>query len=168
MTKAARRHGAHVIRYSLRGWNASTSSTSDTSSILSSSAIGRHRTFPDDNPAQPVSLAAAACRPRPEMMSLLLLSIAAISTCRWRLFTVWLDRALLFSPHLQSPFTLYISRKILTYKNMYWYMFELCSMLILVVMSCLLWHCKFGINMGIWLISDPEDSLIVRHLDDLE
>jgi len=74
MTKAARRHGADVIRYSLRGRNASAAAAARNSSA---SFTGRHRTRLIDDRHPSTSLAVSHRR-RPEMTSQLLLSIAAI------------------------------------------------------------------------------------------
>jgi len=77
MTKAARRHGADVIRYSLRAKNSSISSSSSSSSNSGTMTAGRRRTLPVNHRHDLApSLAAVTLFP-PDVTSQLHLSVVA-------------------------------------------------------------------------------------------
>jgi len=74
MTKAARRHGADVIRYSLRAKNSSISSSSSNSGTMTA---GRRRTLPVNHRHDLAPSLAAVTSFPPDVTSQLHLSVAA-------------------------------------------------------------------------------------------
>jgi len=76
MTKAARRHGADVIRYSLRAKNSSISSSSSSSNSGTMTA-GRRRTLPVNHRHDLAPSLAAVTSFPPDVTSQLHLSVAA-------------------------------------------------------------------------------------------